>query len=68
MVYIEISKLPCYKIRSTAMQKYLVLMMARAQQTVGVTAGKLGILDLNSYRHIMKLIYNFFAFYRTLLD
>ena len=68
MVYIEISKLPCYRIKSIVTQKNLVLMMARAQQEVGITAGKLGLMDLNSYRHIMKLIYNFLAFYTTLLD
>ena len=67
-MYIEISKLPCYKIKSIATQKYLVLMMARAQQEVGITAGKLGFMDLNSYRLIMKFIYNFLAFYKTLLE
>lgn len=66
-VGIEISNLPFYNIRSTEIQKYLILIMLRSQQPIGVTAGKFYHLNLRSFSEACKLMLKYFTVLRTVM-
>lgn len=66
-VLTEISNLPFYNIRSTTIQKYLILIILRSQQPIGITAGKFYHINFKSFLEASNIILKYFAVLRTVL-
>lgn len=66
-VVTEISNLPFYNIRSTKIQKYLILIILRSQQPIGITAGKFYHINFKSFSESSRTIFRYFAVLRTVL-
>ncbi|CAO1410927.1 unnamed protein product [Diamesa serratosioi] len=66
-VGIEISNLPFYNIHSTKIQKYLILIMLRSQQPIGVTVGKFYHLNLKSFSEACNTILKYFTVLRKVV-
>ena len=63
----EISNLPFYNINSTKTQKYLMLIMLRSQQPIGITAAKFYHINFKSFSEACNTILKYFAVLRTVL-
>lgn len=63
----EISSLPFYNIRSTKIQKYLILIMLRSQQPIGITAAKFYHINFRSFSEACNTILKYFTVLRTVL-
>lgn len=63
----EISNLPFYNIRSTKVQKYLILILLRSQQPIGITAGKFYYINFKSFSQCTSIILKYFTVIRTVL-
>lgn len=66
-VVTEICNLPFYNIRSTKIQKYLILIILRSQQSIGITAGKFYHINFKSFSESSRTILRYFAVLRTVL-
>lgn len=65
---LEIANLPWYNFKSKTIITYLILIQLRAQKPIGITAGKLYIINFKSFRDICNTMYKYFAVLKILFE
>lgn len=64
----EIANLPWYNIKSLNEQKYICMIILRSQREIGVQASPLAFMTYDSYSEAMKLVFNYFTAFHTMLS
>lgn len=63
----EVSDLSWHNIRPPKLQKYLTLIILRAQQPTGIKAGKFCFITFKSYADVLNKIVSYFSVLQTLV-